>query len=379
MKVATRMKHTKPLIQAIGILSLFIIMSNQLCYGSSIQLNWNKPAAINYLTRRTSEWLTWPGAARGSGSACISCHTSMPLALALSTLYNASSGGNAEIAENSLVKNVKMRVQNWNTISSLKPVAIQCYYGDKQYSSLGTESVMNALVLVNYSRESANDTLSPVTKKSLEYLWQQEQPDGSWKWLNFGLSPWENNNIYYGTALAAMAVGMAGKNYYTQPDLKSKLFLMRQYLNIGYPQQRLHDKVVYMLASTWLPGLMNRTSKLALIQQLYTLQKPDGGWSLQDLGSTPATTAGWGGAGIYPSTSLSDGYATGLIVLTLKREGVSVNNPVLRKALLWLTSHENNGTWPANYINGSRDPHSMTGKFMRDAASAFAVMALNAR
>jgi hypothetical protein len=31
--------------------------------------------------------------------------------------------------------------------------------------------------------------------------------DGAWLWLEFGLSPWENDSAYFGASLAAIARG----------------------------------------------------------------------------------------------------------------------------------------------------------------------------
>ena len=73
---------------------------------------------------------------------------------------------------------------------------------------------------------------------------------------------------------------------------------------------------------------------------------------------------------------VSDGYATGLVVLALKAAGVAADNPKLQKAIRWLVANQKEGAWPANYLNKQRDPQENLGKFMRDAATAFAIMAL---
>ena len=48
----------------------------------------------------------------------------------------------------------------------------------------------------------------------------------------------------------------------------------------------------------------------------------------------------------------------------------------LDKGIDWLGAHQREGAWPANYLNKMRDPQDNIGKFMRDAATAFAVLAL---
>jgi len=44
--------------------------------------SWSPRAVANYLDQRTEWWLSWPRAARGQGTACLSCHGAVPYALA---------------------------------------------------------------------------------------------------------------------------------------------------------------------------------------------------------------------------------------------------------------------------------------------------------
>jgi hypothetical protein len=57
---------------------------------------------------------------------------------------------------------------------------------------------------------------------------------------------------------------------------------------------------------------------------------------------------------------------------------VAKDNPQLRRGLSWLTSNQNavEGYWPASSVNKRRHLSSETGRFMTDAATAFAVLAL---
>ena len=75
----------------------------------------------------------------------------------------------------------------------------------------------------------------------------------------------------------------------------------------------------------------------------------------------------------------SDGYATGMIAYVLLQTGAGPEQPGLKRALAWLTANQeiSDGSWPAHSLNKHRDPSSDIGRFMRDAATAYA-LAMNA-
>jgi squalene-hopene/tetraprenyl-beta-curcumene cyclase len=74
----------------------------------------------------------------------------------------------------------------------------------------------------------------------------------------------------------------------------------------------------------------------------------------------------------------SDGYATGFIVHVLLTAGVPKDDAKLAKGIAWLRSHQSaTGEWPAISVNKKRDPATHVGKFMTDAATSFAVLALS--
>ncbi len=341
--------------------------------------SWSPKAAANYLDERTEWWLKWRGAARGQGTACASCHTSLPLALARSALSQPIGETAASAPENRLLDNMKKRVENWEQIvagSASKKDPFVAYYSDKEEESLATESVLNALILVNHDARREKGALTATTKKALSHLWEQQQENGSWPWLDFGLNPWEKDGAYFGACLAAVAVGSAGKNYYSQADIQTKLAALKNYLKTESAKQPLHHRVLSLWASAGLPGVLTLQEQQQLISELRNAQEADGGWSLMKLGTQPHGKGEWKSQGVYPAGFVSDGYATGLVVLALKRAGVAADDPNLRKAVIWLASHQKEGTWPANYLNKQRDPQENVGKFMRDAATSFAILGL---
>ena len=62
----------------------------------------------------------------------------------------------------------------------------------------------------------------------------------------------------------------------------------------------------------------------------------------------------------------------------LRRAGAEHSKEQLGRAVTWLTQHQDasTGHWPASSLNKKRDPASDIGKFMSDAATAYAVLAL---
>jgi hypothetical protein len=341
---------------------------------------WSPQAAAKYLDGRADWWLSWSGAARGQGTACLSCHTALPIALARPALAARLGEKAPGAAERRLLDGLNKRVASWDKIvadpAPGKHPFVPFYSGNRKPSALGTESVLNALVLVNQDARRSKGVLSAPTKKALDHLWQQQQKDGAWLWLEFGLRPWEKDGAYYGAALAAVAVGTAGKDYYERPEVAPKVAALKMYLKGRFPDRPLHDRVLALWVSSHLPGLLTEPDRQKLIAELFSAQEADGGWGLPKLGKAASGKGEWKSQGVYPEKVVSDGYATGLVVLALKRAGVAADHTQLQKALGWLNANQKEGTWPIHYPNRARDPQSDIGKFMRDAATAFAVLAL---
>jgi hypothetical protein len=63
-----------------------------------------------------------------------------------------------------------------------------------------------------------------------------------------------------------------------------------------------------------------------------------------------------------------------------QRAGAGHSKEQLGRAVTWLAQHQDasTGQWPASSLNKKRDPASDIGKFMSDAATAYAVLALTA-
>ncbi|HEY2546708.1 MAG TPA: hypothetical protein VGI46_11635, partial [Candidatus Acidoferrum sp.] len=199
---------------------------------------------------------------------------------------------------------------------------------------------------------------------------------GAWLWLRFKNEPWEaDDSDYYGAALAAIAVGTAPENYREKPEIQNNLKLLCEYVNRGYSAQTLSNRAVLLWASAKLPGLLEPERQKALITELLSKQQPDGGWSLA------AMSGDWKRHDGTQQEAQSDGYATGLITFALQKAGISYKDPQLQKGLAWLVSNQNQteGFWLAYSLNNNEEHHISpdTARFMKDAATAYAVLALS--
>ena len=282
---------------------------------------WDKAAAAKYLDDRMDLWFDKARKLRtGQGNtACASCHTTVPYALARPALRKAAGVSQPTPQEARLLDETLRRVETYGSHEQINK--------GKDEQSRGTEAVLNLLVLAGEDARQDRQVPSEPTRKALAELWKEQRADGAWDWLDFGLEPYEStDSVYYGAALAAMAVGTAsGYAGDTGQNGSSGLGKLRSYLKANYAEQNLHSRTWMLLASARLAGLLSRDQTDALVTELRRKQNADGGWSVYKLGpwtwskaSPPYEPQG------KPDVSLlskSDAYATGLIAYALRQAG----------------------------------------------------------
>lgn len=351
---------------------------------------WDREGAARYLDERIDIWFAKSKKLRTgqAQTACVSCHTTVPYVLARPALRRTMRVITATPQELKLLAEVTQRVENYGTKQPLYD-----HSESKKTESRGTEAVLNALILASADAAQSRREMSGVTQQSFKHLWETQRPDGAWDWLDFGLEPFETmDGAYYGAMLAALAVGSAPDSRQTA-ETKAGIAKLRAYLQEKYAANSLFNRTWLLLAATRLPDLLTKPQRKALLAELQGRQRDDGGWALESLGPWrwSKAVAAQQAPGKLDAALLaqSDGYATGLIVYTLRQTGLPVTHPAVSKGLRWLKSKQQKvqvgeqtwSAWRAHSLNFDREHGGDKGEpwrrmFMSDSATAFAVLAL---
>ena len=351
--------------------------------------SWDPAAAAAYLDARMDLWFA-NGTKLKTGATqttCVSCHAGLAYALSRPVLRRVMHVDAPSTQEARLIDDTTRRVETYSTHQVLYD-----FNERRQIESRGTEAVLNAVILT--SADAARNLREPSapTKKALARLWETQRSDGRWDWLEFGLEPWETTEaVYHGATFAAFAVG-------TAPGQRDEVATagierLRAYLSTNYPTQHLYNRTWALLASTRLTRVVTDAQRAALIDELVRAQRDDGGWALEAMGpwkwsktAPPVKSPGDLDASLL---TRSDGYATGLVVYTLKQAGVAHSHAAIRKGLRWLETNQRpfavpdvpGRGWHAHSLNYDREHGGEKGEpwrrlFMSDTATAFAILAL---
>jgi squalene-hopene/tetraprenyl-beta-curcumene cyclase len=350
---------------------------------------WDAAAAAAYLDARMDLWFA-NGTKLKTGetqTACVSCHAGLSYALSRPVLRRVLHADTPAPQEARLIDDTIRRVDTYGTHQVLYD-----FNERRQIESRGTEAVLNAVILT--SADAARNLREPsaATRKALNRLWETQRADGRWDWLEFGLEPWETTEAgYHGATFAAFAAGTAAGPHDARAT--SGIERLRSYLSANYPSQHLYNRTWALLASTRLKQVVTEAQRSALIDELVRVQRSDGGWSLEAMGpwkwsktAPPLKSPGDLDASLLVQ---SDGYATGLVVYTLKRAGVPSGHVALRNGRRWLETNQRplpvpdvpGRAWHAHSLNYDREHGGEKGEpwrrlFMADTATAFAILAL---
>src|SRR5262249_20434870 len=153
--------------------------------------------AASYLDSRQEAWFSYGLADRRTGAtktSCVCCHTRVPYALARGALRHALGDQSANATEKKLIDQTKLRVILWNNLSDKSIALMDSSSAEKRKQSIGTEAVLNAVILAADDRYAGRSTPSDATIHAFENLWKEQLLDGedkgAWAWFDFKLEPW---------------------------------------------------------------------------------------------------------------------------------------------------------------------------------------------
>ena len=324
----------------------------------ALSADWSPRLAADYMDARQQEWIAWPRA-NGGAKPCISCHTSVPYLLSRPALRKELGEKAPTSSETTLLASLSSRLDKKTP--------------DGQ--ALGVESVMAALFLV---RRDAPGKMSPETVQAFDRMWALQNREGkaagSWKWYITDLDPWEEpESDLFGAAMAALAVGATPPEYRQRPEVRERIAALSAFIRGPHEPRPLQNWLTVAWASVRLPEIMDDTTRQKFIREILDKQQSDGGWSMQSLG--PWKTH----AEAPPATTASDAYATAFTAYVLEQTGMKpASEPRLQRALAWLRTHQDpkGGYWDSSSLNHKYPAGSVEIKFMRDAATGYATMAL---
>ena len=336
--------------------------------------SWDARAAAAYLDGRQSWWMTWPTSARDHDTHCVSCHTALPYALARPALRLPLSEHEASMTERKMLDDVVKRVRMWRDVEPFYPDQLRGL--PKTSESRGTEAILNAMILS--TRDGYAGAMSDDGRIAFDNLWALQfksgEMAGSWAWLNFHNEPWEApGSQYFGNSLAAVAIGSAPSGYASTPAVLDRLKPLATFLRGGADKETLLNRTMILWASSKIPDVLTPEQRQRILGELAAKQQGDGGWA------TASLVGDWKRADATPLSTATDGYATGLVTFVLEQAGVPSSEPEIVRGRGWLVQHQDRATgqWTAVSVNKQRDPASDIGKFMSDAATAYAVLALS--
>lgn len=237
--------------------------------------------------------------------------------------------------------------------------------GPAEEPGRSTQAVMLAAALaINDARTTG--TLHPSTRRALDRMWTFQRDDGTWRWQIQCKWPPSEIDEHYGVTVAALALGMAPGEYRQTPQAKQGLEKIRQFLSKN-PPATAHQRGMLLWVSRYLDGILSEAQKKAAVEELLSLQRPDGGWALASLGDWKRSD------GKPQDTQTSDGYGTGFVIYVLRMAGLPAEDARLQRGIQWLKTHQRaSGRWY------TRSPNKDSKHFITYEGTAFAVMALAA-
>ncbi|MDG2469483.1 MAG: hypothetical protein P8M80_09410 [Pirellulaceae bacterium] len=289
--------------------------------------------AITFLDRTSMAWT--------NKHKCFTCHTNYAHLMAVGQLKNKPKYFSA--VKDSLVELVEKR------------------WPDKG-PRWDAEVVMAAATLALLEKNGVVD-VSDQAGLAMNRVWTVQREDGGFDWLKCNWPPMESDD-QYGAVMAAVGISAASDKYRSTPEAKAGLAKLKNYLK-NQKLERLHHRCILLWAESFFPGWLEEAAAQEIVEDLLSLQRPDGGWNTPSLGQ-------WSRAdGKEPDFLVSDGYGTGFAIFALRKSGMDAESPSIQKGLKWLYSHQReSGRWYTRSL--SRDNQH----YLTHAGTALSIMAI---
>jgi squalene-hopene/tetraprenyl-beta-curcumene cyclase len=225
-----------------------------------------------------------------------------------------------------------------------------------------TKTAMAASVLAQNDALTTGK-LHPITRAALDRMWTMQREDGGFDWMKYNQPPSEIDD-HYGVTMVAIGVGVAPDGYAETPAAKAGLEKIRKYFKEN-SAANLHHRAMKLLASLHLDGIMGEAERQQVVEDLFALQKPDGGWGVVTFGN-------WERSDDKPrDMESSDGYGTGFAIYVLRKAGVPADDPRIKEGITWLKTHQReSGRWFTRSMWKDRK------HYITHAGTAYAILAL---
>ena len=227
--------------------------------------------------------------------------------------------------------------------------------------------VVSIAALLAFNDAFGSGQLHDVTRQALDRMWTLQRGNGGFKWIHDNTAPSELDD-HYGVTIALIGVGAAPGDYADTPQAQAGMAKLRDYV-AKHPTLYAHQSAMLLWAASYVDNLITPEDRQRRVDELLSLQQPDGGWSLLSLGNWEYSGPGGEAVG-----RASDGYGTGLVTLVLRRSGLAIDDERISRSVDWLKSNQRaNGGWFTPSQTKPHGHHSIS-----RAGSCYVIMALAA-
>ena len=197
--------------------------------------------------------------------------------------------------------------------------------------------VLSAIELARHDAVTTG-TLAPMTRRMLDHLWSYQTPEGGIDWIRVREAPQAIDN-YWPAMMMAVGVGVAPDGYAATDKAKAGLDKLRGWFK-AHPPQTIHERGLVLISHAAMGGLLSEGEVRDHVAAIFAKQHSDGGWSMVDL-------APWTRKDNKPlDPSLTDGYATGFLMVALAKAGVTRQDERLQRGIAWIKTHQRaSGGW----------------------------------